>query len=152
MQSVKVTSVMAGDDLVSGNAYTVTCNSGKSAGKYELTVTAQSGSGYSGTLKMPWKIVKGKTSFKVKKPKKIRAGKKAKIKVKNLSVGSSKPKFKVVSVTKGQKKYISVSKKGIVKVKKKCKSCKVKIQIKSATNKNRMMKKKTVKITVVKKK
>ena len=89
---------------------------------------------------------KAKTSFKVspmRKNIKAKTLKKKKvsfkIKVKNLTAGSSKPVFSVSKVTKGQKKKVKVGKKtGKIVIKKGTKKCVIKIRITSKENQKRL--------------
>jgi hypothetical protein len=100
------------------------------------------------------KTVKAKTSFNLKlSKKKVKANKKkkqtVKIKVTNLSKGSSKPTFSVRRVTNGQKSKIKVNKKtGKVTIKKKTKKCKIVIQATSKANSKRTALTKSVTIWV----
>ena len=142
-----------GEVEVPANAYTVTGNSAKTVGTYEISVKANDDSGYRGNTSTIWKIKKGATTFRATaksvSAKKVKTKKQtAAVKVSGLTTGSSKPTYKIQSVTKKMKKYVSVNKKGVVTVKKGCKKCTIKVLVTSKATKNRKAAKKVVTIKV----
>ena len=128
---------------------TITVNGKKNVGTYKITIKGIGN--YSGTTTVTYKIKKAKQKIKTStKAKTYKAsaikkkGKKFNLKTKAIS---KKVTYKVRG-KKSAKKYIKVSKKGKVTIKKGIKKGTYKIVIKAKATKNHKRGKKVVKITI----
>ena len=132
---------VGGVPLVRGKDYKVTYKNNINAGTASILITPAS-SRFTRSKTIHFAIVKGKTNFKVKASKK-------KIKVTNLSKGSSKVRFSVKKVTNGQKSRVKInSRTGKITLKKKIKKCTIYVKATSKANKNRKARTNTIKIAV----
>ena len=129
---------VGGVTLIRGQDYKVTYKNNTKAGKAKVLITPASAN-YAGSKTAYFKIVKGKTSFKVKA-----SGNK--IKVSSLSKGSSKVRFSVRKVTNGQKAKVKINSKTGRLTLKNTRKCTIYIKATSKANKNRKAKTKTIKI------
>lgn len=132
---------VGGVTLVQNQDYKVAYRDNLNVGTASVLITPASGN-YAGSKTGNFTIVKGETNFKVKASKK-------KVKVTNLTKGSSKVRFSIKKVTNGQKSKVKInSKTGKLKLKKKIKKCTIYVKATSKANKNRKARTKTVKIVV----
>jgi len=132
---------VGGVTLVRNRDYKVAYSKNLNVGTASARITPASAS-FAGSKTAHFTIVKGKTSFKVKVSKK-------RIKVTNLSKGSSKVRFSIKKVTNGQKSKVKInSKTGKLTLKKKIKKCTIYVKVTSKANKNRRARTKTIKIVV----
>lgn len=144
---VKVT--LEGKTLTKGKDYTVTYKNNKKAGTANVTVTAKSGSGYTGSKKINYTIKKASQTLKLNVSTKTYKAVSLKNKEAAFTIKPSKNKTSVAyKVTKGNSKYISVSKKGVVTMKKGAKKGTYKVSATAKASANYKSAQKTVTITV----
>ena len=130
-----------GVTLVQGQDYNAAYRNNLNAGTASVLITP-AGANYAGSKTAHFTIVKGKTTFKVKASRK-------KIKVTNLSKGSSKVRFSVRKVTNGQKSKVRInSRTGKLTLKKNIRKCTICVKATSKANKNRRAGTKFAKIVV----
>ena len=143
--SVKVTSVTADavdQKSVPAEAYEVSGFTATKAGTYLVRVKAKKDSGFRGSATAEYKITKGETGFKLTASKttlsKKALAKKSqvvKLKVSDLTKGSSKPVFRIVGISENSKKVKLKGNKLLLR--KGIKKTTIKIEAISKANKNR---------------
>ncbi|MCH5252032.1 MAG: hypothetical protein J1F22_03560, partial [Lachnospiraceae bacterium] len=144
-----VTVTVAGRILTEGKDYTVSYKNNKNAGKATITITAKDNSGYTGSTSVNFTIKKASQKLKLKVSKKKYKAKKLKKKKATFKIKPSKNKTSVTyKVTKGASKYIRVSKKGVVTMKKGAKKGTYKVRVTAKASANYKSVKKVVTITV----
>ncbi len=144
-----VTVKAAGKTLVNGKDYTVSYKNNKNAGKAAVTVTAKNDSDYAGAKTTNFTINKAAQTLKLNVSKKNYKAKNLKVKKATFKIKPSKNKTSVsYKVTKGSSRYITVSKKGVVTLKKGAKKGTYKVTVTAKASTNYKAVKKTVTITV----
>ena len=130
---------VGGVTLVRDQDYNVAYRNNLNVGTASVLITPASAD-YAGRKTAHFRIIKGKTYFKVKASKK-------KIKVTKLSKGSSQVRFSVKKVTNGQRSKVKInSKTGKLTMKRNIKKCTIYVKVTSKANKNRKAKSKTIKV------
>ncbi len=144
-----VTVKAAGKTLVNGKDYTVSYKKNKNAGKAAVTVTARNDSDYAGAKTTNFTINKAAQTLKLNVSKKNYKAKNLKVKKAAFKIKPSKNKTSVsYKFTKGASRYITVSKKGVVTLKKGSKKGSYKVTMTAKASANYKSAKKTVTIIV----
>ncbi|MCH5264636.1 MAG: hypothetical protein J1F02_01965 [Lachnospiraceae bacterium] len=144
-----VTVTAAGKTLTKDKDYTVSYKNNTNAGTAAVTVTAKDNSGYTGSKAVTFTIKKASQTLKLKVSKKKYKAKKLKKKKAAFKIKPSKNKTSMTyKVTKGSSKYIRVSKKGVVTMKKGAKKGTYKVTVTAKASTNYKKAKKVVTIIV----
>ncbi len=146
---------VGGVTLEQDKDYRVTYKDNLNAGTASLVITPASPA-FAGSNAASFTITKGKTTFQAKASKNsIKASKlkkksqTVKIRISNLSAGSSEVRFAIDKVTNGQKSKVKISSKtGKVKIGKNTGQCTIYVKATSKANQNRNAASKTIKIQV----
>lgn len=144
-----VTVRIENEELENNVDYTVDYVNNKNAGKATITIKAKEGSNCVGSKNSTFTIKKASQSLKLNEAKKKYKAKKLKVKGKKFPIKVSSNKTPITyKVTKGSKKYISVSKKGVVMLKKGTKKGTYKVTVTAKGTNNYNKAKKTITIIV----
>ena len=141
--------------LKNGTDYTVAYSKNKNAGKAVITITGKGN--YTGKKTVSFTIGKAKQTIRTsqvsakKRTVKYKKVKKGKQKVKNAVKVSAQGKITWSKVSKGSDKNLTISKKGVITVKKGTSKGKhtIKVKVTAAGNGNYKKAEKTVKVTVI---
>lgn len=146
---------VGGVTLEQDKDYSVTYKDNLNAGTASLLITPASPD-FAGSNAASFTITKGKTTFQAKASKNsIKASKlkkksqTVKIKISNLTAGSSEVRFAIDKVTNGQKSKVKINKNtGSIKIGKNIGKCTIYVKATSKANQNRNAASKTIKIQI----